>query len=342
MTRSALITGVTGQDGAYLSRFLVDKGYKVYGGVRRTSSSEYWRLEELGVHQDIEFVALELAEDSNIIRVMSRLAVDEVYNLAAQSFVGTSFEQPVYTSNIDGIAVCRLLEAIRLGGAAKFYQASTSEMFGRAQIFPQDENTPFFPRSPYGVAKLFGYWITRNYRESYDLFACNGILFNHESPLRGIEFVTRKITSTLARIRHGDREPLRLGNLNAKRDWGFAGDYVEGMWMMLQAAAPEDFVLATGETHTVREFVDRAAAALGFDLEWRGEGVAEEGIDRTTGHVIVRIDPRFYRPAEVDFLVGDAKKALKQLGWRPKSNFEQLVEMMVRADSDRVAKRQRI
>ncbi len=338
MTKSALITGITGQDGAYLSQLLLQKGYKVYGGVRRTSSSDYWRLRELNIEKEVALVDLDLAEESNIIRVIDKLGVDEIYNLAAQSFVATSFELPVYTTQIDGVAVCRLLEAIRLSQRpTKFYQASTSEMFGMVTESPQTETTPFHPRSPYGVAKLYAHWITVNYRESYDLFACSGILFNHESPLRGPEFVTRKSAMALAQIRHGRQRVLQLGNLNSRRDWGFAGDYVAGMWAMLQADSADDYVLATGETWSIREFVGRAGAALGFDIEWEGEGVNEVGIDRCTGKTVVEIDPRFYRPAEVDALLGNPRKAMERLGWRPQASFDQLVELMVRAEHDRAA-----
>jgi GDPmannose 4,6-dehydratase len=278
-----------------------------------------------------------MAEESNIIRVISKLEVAEIYNLAAQSFVGSSFEQPVYTAQIDGLSVCRILEAIRFcKSPPKFYQASTSEMFGKVVEIPQSETTPFHPRSPYGVAKLYGHWITVNYREAYNLFACSGILFNHESPLRGPEFVTRKITTSLAEIRAGLRDELRLGNLNAKRDWGFARDYVAAMWAMMQADHPDDYVIATGKTWTVRDFVTRAAALLHFDIAWEGKDENETGIDRRSGKPIVRVDPAFYRPSEVEQLVGNAEKAHRALGWRPTTSFEALIEMMVRADSDRV------
>lgn len=333
----ALVTGVTGQDGAYLCKLLVEKGYKVYGGVRRTSSAEYWRLKTLDIFREIELVGLELAEESNVSGIIKKLQVDEIYNLAAQSFVGASFEQPVYTGQIDGIAVCRILEAIRsTGRGTKFYQASTSEMFGKTVETPQTERTPFHPRSPYGVAKLYAHWITVNYREAYGLFTCSGILFNHESPLRGPEFLTRKTTMGLAEIRHGKRDVLRLGNLSAQRDWGHAEDYVEGMWRMLQAPQPDDYVLATGQTWTVREFVRRAAECLGFDLRWEGSAEQEKGIDRKTNSVIVEVDPQFYRPAEVDLLVGNSKKAKERLGWKPQTSFDELVDQMARADNDRI------
>jgi GDPmannose 4,6-dehydratase len=339
MGNRALITGITGQDGAYLSRLLLDKGYRVYGAVRSTSSSNYWRLEELNINKYIEFVPFDLVEESNITRVIDKLQVDEIYNLGAQSYVAIAFEQPIYTAQVDGVAACRILEAIRqCNPHTKFYQASTSEMFGKVRQTPQTENTPFYPRSPYGVAKLYAHWITVNYRESYGIFACSGILFNHESPLRGPEFVTRKCTIGLAEIRHGLRDVLKLGNLNAKRDWGFAGDYVAGIWAMLQGAQPDDYVLATGKSWSIRDFVMKAGAFLNFDIQWEGEGEAEVGIDRSSGKIIVQVDPNHYRPAEVDVLLGNPQKAVDQLGWRPQITFDQLVEMMIRADNDRVAK----
>jgi GDPmannose 4,6-dehydratase len=338
LTKTALITGASGQDGAYLAKLLLQKGYKVYGAVRRTSSADFWRFRYLGVDRDIELVSLELLEESNVARLITKLQVDEIYNLAAQSFVGASFDQPVYTAEVDAVGVCRLLEAIRGHSPhTKFYQASTSEMFGKVREIPQTETTPFYPRSPYGVAKLYAHWITVNYREAYDLFACSGILFNHESPLRGPEFVTRKATIALAEIRQGRRDVLKMGNLGAKRDWGFAGDYVTGIWMMLNAPKADNYVLATGGTWTVRDFVARAAACLDFDLEWRGDGENETGIDRKTGKVVVAVDPQFYRPAEVDQLIGDSTKARDALGWQPQTSFDHLVEMMVRADVDRLS-----
>jgi GDPmannose 4,6-dehydratase len=339
MTKRALIIGVTGQDGAYLSKFLLENGYKVYGTIRRTSSGNNWRLRELDIEQYIESVYLELAELSNIIRVIGSIEVDEIYNLAAQSSVAASFEQPIYAGQIDGVGVCRVLEAIRLTNRAiKFYQASTSEMFGKPIETPQTERTPFYPRSPYAVAKLYGHWTTVNFREAYNLFACSGILFNHDSPLRGPEFVTRKTTISLAEIRHGVRDVLQLGNLDAKRDWGFAGDYVTGMWQMLQAENPEDYVLATGTARTVRDFVDNAATCLDFDLQWEGTGENERGIDRRTGKMIVQINPRFYRPVEAEHLVGNPAKAVYRLGWKRQTSFEDLVQSMIRADYDRVRK----
>jgi GDPmannose 4,6-dehydratase len=338
MAKKALITGVTGQDGAYLARLLLGKGYEVYGAARRTASLNHWRLVDLGIDKDIRFVELELAEFSNILRTIEKVKPDEIYNLAAQSFVGTSFEQPIYSGQVDGIAVTMLLEAVRMLGpkSMRFYQASTSEMFGKVQETPQREVTPFYPRSPYGVAKLYGHWMTVNYRESYDLHASSGILFNHESPLRGTEFVTRKITLSLARIKHKQLSELRLGNLDARRDWGFAGDYVEGMWRMLQQATPSDYVLATGETYRVEEFVERAAEALEIKLAWEGEGEHRKGFDRATNRPIVIVDPSFYRPAEVDLLLGDPSKAGQQLGWKRQVDFPHLVQMMAAKDEERV------
>ena len=335
MAKTALITGVTGQDGAYLSKLLLEKGYEVHGAYRRTASTDFGRLAELGVEKDVKRVSFDLLESANILRVIERIQPDEVYNLAAQSFVALSFEQPIYTADADGLGAARILEAIRtFAPKARFYQASTSEMFGKVHAIPQTEETPFHPRSPYGVAKLYGHWITKNYRESYGMHACSGILFNHESPLRGTEFVTRKITATLALMRHGKADILELGNLDAKRDWGFAGDYVEGMWRMLQTDEPDDFVLATGRTETVRDFVAYAAKAAGFDLEWDGD----DARDRATGRPIVRVNPEFHRPAEVDLLLGDATKAKEKLGWVAKVNLEGLVTMMVEADLDKAAR----
>ncbi len=337
MARTALVTGITGQDGAYLSRLLLDKGYRVFGAFRRGASLNLWRLNELGVKEtDIEFIAFELLEYANLRRGIEEAAPDEIYNLGAQSFVGISFEQPLFTADVNALGVTRMLEAIReVNPAIKFYQASTSEMFGKVQAVPQNERTPFYPRSPYATAKLFAHWTTVNYRESYGLFACSGILFNHESPLRGIEFVTRKITCGLARIREGQQDAVELGNLDAKRDWGFAGDYVEGMWLMLQQPEAEDYVLATGESKSVRDFCNLAAAALDFDLAWEGDGADAKGIDRRTGKAIIRVNPKFYRPAEVDFLLGDASKAHKKLGWSAKTTLPELVRMMAEADHRR-------
>ena len=338
MAKKALITGVTGQDGAYLARLLLGKGYEVYGAARRSASLNHWRLADLGIEKDIRFVELELAEYSNILRTVEKVKPDEIYNLAAQSFVGTSFEQPLYTGQVDGIAVTMILEAIRAIGpkSIRFYQASTSEMFGKVREVPQREQTPFHPRSPYGVAKLYGHWITVNYRESYDMHTSSGILFNHESPLRGTEFVTRKITLALARIKHKQQAELRLGNMDAKRDWGFAGDYVEGMWRMLQQPAGDDYVLATGETWRVEEFIERAAAALEMKIAWEGEGESRRAIDTVSNKPIVIVDPAFYRPAEVDLLHGDPAKAGQQLGWKREVDFAGLVQMMALKDEERV------
>jgi GDPmannose 4,6-dehydratase len=334
---TALITGITGQDGAYLSRLLLEKGYRVFGAYRRGSSLNLWRLHELGIEGDIEFIPFELLEYANLRRAIEKIAPDEVYNLAAQSFVQSSFEQPLFTSEVNALGVTRILEIIRdVSPVARFYQASTSEMFGKVISVPQSEVTPFCPRSPYGIAKLYAHWMTINYRESYNLFACSGILFNHESPLRGVEFVTRKITCGLAKIREGWDGIIELGNLDAARDWGFAGDYVEGMWLMLQQDQPDDFVLATGETTSVRNFCELAATALDFQLVWEGEGPHAIGIDQRSGKAIMRVNPKHYRPAEVDLLMGDASKARKKLGWSSKTPLPRLVEMMVDADLGRV------
>jgi len=309
--KSAIITGITGQDGAYLSELLLEKGYTVYGTFRRTSSVMFWRTEELGIqnHPNFHRMEYDLTDLGATIRLLQKTEASEVYNLAAQSFVGVSFEQPITTAEITGIGALNLLEAIRIvDPSIRFYQASTSEMFGEVQEIPQRESTPFYPRSPYGVAKLFAHWSTVNYRESYDMFATSGILFNHESPLRGLEFVTRKITDGIAKIKLGKLETLELGNLDAKRDWGFAKDYVEGMWRMLQADTPDTFVLATGRTETVRDFVAMTCKAADINIEFKGEDENEVGMDADSGKTIVRINPRFYRPAEVDLLIGDASK----------------------------------
>jgi GDPmannose 4,6-dehydratase len=318
MARTALITGITGQDGAYLSRLLLDKGYRVYGAFRRGASLNLWRLNELGIKEsDIEFIPLELLEYANLRRGIEEAAPDEIYNLGAQSFVGISFEQPLFTTDVNALGVTRMLEAIReVNPAIKFYQASSSEMFGKVQAVPQNERTPFYPRSPYASAKLYAHWITVNYRESYGLFACSGILFNHESPLRGIEFVTRKVTCALARIREGEQDVLELGNLEAKRDWGFAGDYVAGMWLMLQQPHPDDYVLATGESRSVRDFCELAAEALDFDLAWEGNGTATRGIDQRTGKTIIRVNSKFYRPAEVDTTLPDLVRMMPEADHR--------------------------
>jgi GDPmannose 4,6-dehydratase len=333
--KTAIITGVGGQDGAYLTQLLLEKGYRVYGTYRRTSSVNFWRIEELGVdkHPNLHLVEHDLTDMSSSIRLMQRVGVSEIYNLAAQSFVGVSFDQPITTAEITGVGPVNLLEAIRIvNPAIRFYQASTSEMFGLVQAVPQSETTPFYPRSPYGVAKLYAHWMTVNYRESYGIFGSSGILFNHESPLRGREFVTRKITDSMAKIKLGMLDVLELGNLDAKRDWGFAKEYVEGMWRMLQADEPDTYVLATNRTETVRDFVTLAGKAAGFDIEFKGADENEVGIDANTGKTLVRINPKFYRPAEVDLLIGDASKAREKLGWEPKTTLEALCAMMVEAD----------
>ena len=332
---SAVVTGITGQDGAYLTQLLLEKGYTVFGTYRRTSSVNFWRLDELGItdHPNLKLVEYDLTDLSSTIRLLEKAQPREVYNLAAQSFVGVSFEQPITTAEITGVGALNLLEAIRtVDPSIRFYQASTSEMFGKVQAIPQSEETPFYPRSPYGVAKLFAHWSTINYRESYGIFGSSGILFNHESPLRGKEFVTRKITDAVARIKLGLQAVLELGNLDAKRDWGYAAEYVEGMWRMLQAEAPDTFVLATGHTVTVREFVQLACKAAGIDVHFEGHGESEIGIDTKTGTTIVRVNPEFYRPAEVELLVGDASKASTVLGWQANTALEELCAMMVEAD----------
>ncbi len=338
--KTALITGVTGQDGAYLARLLLAKGYMVHGVKRRSSQFNTQRVDGIysepqDVHSRFAMHYGDLTDSTNLIRIVQETQPDEIYNLAAQSHVQVSFETPEYTGNADGIGTLRLLESLRiLGmlGKVRFYQASTSEMFGKAQTVPQNESTPFYPRSPYGVAKLYAHWITINYREAYGVHASSGILFNHESPIRGETFVTRKITMAAARIREGQQDKLYLGNLDARRDWGFAGDYVEGMWRMLHADAPDDYVLATGEAHTVREMCQLAFARAGIELEFRGEAENERGIDSATGNEIIGIDPRYFRPTEVDLLLGDATKARTQLGWAPTVSFNELIEMMVDAD----------
>jgi len=332
---TAIITGITGQDGSYLAELLLTKGYKVYGTYRRTSSVNFWRIEELGIaaHPNLKLVEYDLTDLSSSIRLLQSTGATEVYNLAAQSFVGVSFDQPVTTAEITGVGALNLLEAIRIvNPAIRFYQASTSEMFGKVQAIPQTETTPFYPRSPYGVAKLYAHWITVNYRESYGIFGSSGILFNHESPLRGREFVTRKITDSVARIKLGKLDCLELGNIDAKRDWGFAKEYVEGMWRMLQAGEPDTFVLATNRTETVRDFVAMAFKAATIEVEFRGTEESETAVDVATGRTVMRINPDFYRPAEVDLLIGDPAKAREVLGWEPKTNLEELCRMMVEAD----------
>ena len=337
MGKRALITGITGQDGAYLSNLLLNKGYEVYGAVRRTSSINTGRLSELGILENINIVTMDLSEITNIQRVIEKIEPDEIYNLAAQSFVQTSFDQPIYTSEIDAIGVSRILEVIRtMGGKSKFYQASTSEMFGKVQDSPQTEKTAFYPRSPYGVSKLYGHWMTVNYREAWNIHACSGILFNHESPLRGIEFVTRKISLGVAEIAKGKKEDISLGNLNAERDWGFAGDYVEAMWLMLQQKSPKDFIIATGETHSVRHFAEKAFSVIDVDIEWDSNDDVELGKCKKSGKALIKVNKEYNRPAETDHLLGDATLAKNEIGWEPKINFNALVEMMVKKDLLRV------
>ena len=329
--KKALITGITGQDGSYLAELLLEKGYEVYGIVRRNSVADYGNSNHLV--GKVNFIYADMTDPISLITAMKISQADEVYNLAAQSFVATSWEQPLATANIDAIGVTNMLEAIRtVKPEARFYQASTSEMFGLVQAVPQCETTPFYPRSPYGVAKLYGHWITKNYRESYGLFACSGILFNHESERRGLEFVTRKITNTAAKISLGLVDHLELGNLSSKRDWGHSKDYVKAMWLMLQADKPDDYVVATNETRTVREFCDVAFKELGMELEWKGEGVDEVGIDKKTGKTVVKVNPKFFRPAEVDLLIGDPTKAETVLGWKRDIDFNELVKRMVNND----------
>ena len=333
--KTAIITGVSGQDGAYLTELLLAKGYKVFGTYRRTSSVNFWRMEELGVtqHPNLELVEFDLTDLSTCIRLLQKTGATEVYNLAAQSFVGVSFEQPITTAEITGVGAVNLLEAIRIvNNKVRFYQASTSEMFGKVQAIPQVEDTPFYPRSPYGVAKLYAHWMTINYRESYGIFGSSGILFNHESPLRGREFVTRKITDSIAKIKLGKQDVLELGNMDAKRDWGFAKEYVDGMWRMLQADKPDTYVLATNRTETVRDFVSMAARAAGFELAFKGTAENEVGVDTRSGKTLVRVNPKFYRPAEVELLIGNPEKAKRDLGWAPSTTLEQLCQMMVDAD----------
>jgi GDPmannose 4,6-dehydratase len=339
-TKVALITGVTGQDGALLAEFLLRKGYTVHGIKRRASLFNTTRVDHLYLdphvkHRNFVLHHGDLTDSTNLIRIVQETQPAEIYNLAAQSHVHVSFETPEYTANADAIGVLRLLESIRilgLAGRVRFYQASTSEMFGLAQETPQNEGTPFYPRSPYGVAKLYAHWITINYREAYGLFACSGILFNHESPTRGETFVTRKLAMAAARVAAGLQDSLYLGNLDAKRDWGYAGDYVEAMWLMLQQAVPDDYVIATGQTHSVRDFATRAFAQAGITLDWRGRDLEEVGVDASDGRVVVRVDPRYFRPTEVDLLQGDASKAHAKLGWRPRVGFDELVRMMVDAE----------
>lgn len=333
--KTAFITGISGQDGAYLAKLLVEKGYKVHGGVRRISQQETTRLDILGITDDVTLHEFDLTEQNNIFRIIRDIEMDEFYNLAAQSFVGASWELPVYTADVDGMAVVKILDTLRtLRPETRFYQASTSEMFGLVQEVPQSETTRLYPRSPYGVAKVYGHYITMNYRESFGMHASSGILFNHESPLRGKEFVTRKITLGLAALARGGTAPVELGNMDAERDWGFAGDYVEGMWRMLQQDAADDYVLATGVTTPIRDFFTAAASALGMDLEWSGTGEEEIATDRKTGKRVMQVNPQFFRPAEVELLIGDASKAREKLGWGPKVDIATLAQMMAKSDYD--------
>lgn len=337
--KTAIITGVTGQDGPYLAELLLEKGYTVYGTYRRTASTNFWRIEELGLRNNpnLHLVEYDLTDLGSSIRLLENAKPDEVYNLAAQSFVAVSFDQPITTAQITGLGAVNLLEAIRIvNPKIRFYQASTSEMFGKVQEVPQSEKTPLYPRSPYGVAKVYAHWMTINYRESYDIFGSSGILFNHESPLRGLEFVTRKITDGLARVKLGKQTHIELGHLDAKRDWGYARDYVEGMWRMLQADNPDTYVLATGRTERVRDFVEMTCKALDIDIVWNGLGIDETGVDSKSGATIIKINPQFYRPAEVELLIGNPEKAKTELGWQATTTLEELCAMMVKADLRRV------
>jgi GDPmannose 4,6-dehydratase len=340
--KKALITGITGQDGSYLAELLLEKGYEVHGIIRRASTFNTQRIDHIYQDPHEENVRLKLhygdmTDSSNLSRLVEKINPDEIYNLAAQSHVGTSFEIPEYTTDVDAMGTLRLLDAIKEAEVeCKFYQASTSELYGKVQEVPQTEKTPFYPRSPYAAAKLYAYWIVKNYREAYDLFAVNGILFNHESPRRGKRFVTRKITRAVARITKDKQDKLYLGNMNSKRDWGYAKDYVKMMWMMLQHDTPEDYVIATGETHTVREFVEAAFKHVNIEIEWQGEGVDEKGIDKDTGKVLVEVDPKYFRPTEVDLLIGDPGKAKEELGWEPEVKFKELVQLMVQSDLEAI------
>jgi len=337
MSRTAFITGITGQDGAYLAALLLSKGYRVFGGYRRTSSPNFWRLEELNVKEKVDLIEIDLLDAGNLIRALDECKPDEVYNLAAQSFVAVSFEKPVLTGTVTGIGVTNLLEAIRIVNSdIRFYQASSSELYGKVQETPQRESTPFYPRSPYAIAKLYGHWMTINYREAYNIFGASGILFNHESPLRGIEFVTRKVTDSVARIVTGKQDFFEIGNMDAKRDWGFAGEYVECMYKMLQLDEPDNFVIASGEAHSVREFIEESFLRAGAEITWKGKGVDETGLDKKTGKTVVKVNPKFFRPAEVDMLIGDASKAKKILDWEVKTSFKDLVHLMVDRDLERV------
>ena len=343
--KKALITGITGQDGSYLAEFLLEKGYEVHGMIRRSSSFNTGRIDHLFNNPKIMNHSLflhygDLTDSSNLNRLLEKIKPGEIYNLGAQSHVQVSFEIPEYTAEVDAMGTLRFLDAIKETGIqSKFYQASTSELYGKVQEVPQSEDTPFHPRSPYGVAKLYGYWIIVNYREAYNLFACNGILFNHESPRRGGTFVTRKITQAAARIKVGIQDMVTLGNINAKRDWGYAPEFVEGMWEIMQLDKPDDFVLATGETHTIREFANIVFKELDMDLEWQGEGINERGIEIKTGKTLVAINPRYFRPTEVDLLIGDSSKAQQTFGWEPKVKFEELAKIMAKSDWEKVQKR---
>ncbi len=343
--KKAFITGITGQDGSYLAEFLIQKEYEVHGIVRRASSFNTKRINHLYKDQHDKDVKLylhygDMTDSSNLNRLIEKIDPDEIYNLAAQSHVKVSFDVPEYSAEVDALGTLRILDAIKeIGIKTKFYQASTSELYGKAQEIPQTETTPFYPRSPYGVAKLYAFWIVRNYREAYNLYACNGILFNHESPRRGETFVTRKITMAASAIKAKKQDCLYMGNINAKRDWGYAPDYVEGMWMMLQQKQPDDFVLATGETHTVREFIEKSFSRLGMQIIWQGQKEDEVGIDKNSGKTIIKIDPKYYRPTEVEFLLGDPKKAKEDLGWEPMVKFDELVNIMTDADWEKINKR---
>ncbi len=344
--KKALITGITGQDGSYLTEFLLNKGYEIHGLVRKASVFNTERIDHLYNNPEINDKRMflywgDMTDSSNLNRLLEKIQPDEIYNLAAQSHVQVSFEVPEYTAEVDGIGVLRFLDSIKATGLkekTRFYQASTSELYGKVQEIPQTENTPFYPRSPYAAAKLYAYWVVVNYREAYNLFACNGILFNHESPRRGRTFVTRKITEAVCKIKLDIQEKLSLGNLDSKRDWGFAPEYVEGMWLMLQKEKPDDYVLATNETHSVREFVELAFKQVDIEVEWEGKGIEEKGYDRNTGKCLVEINPRYFRPTEVDILIGDYAKAKKVLGWEPKTKFEDIIKIMVASDFDAISK----
>lgn len=339
MQKKAIITGIRGQDGAYLSKLLLEKGYKVYGVDRRSGDSTKWRLKELGIDNDIEHLYMDLLELANVISIIKKLQPDEFYNLGAQSFVKVSFDQPFVTTNVNALGVLRILEALRMvSPKTRFYQASTSEMFGKVKSVPQSEETPFHPRSPYAVSKLYGHWISVNYRESYNMFTCSGILFNHESPFRGEEFVTKKLTTGIARIKHKLQDKIVVGSLDSKRDWGYAPEYVEAMWKMLQQKKADDYVIATGETHSVRELIEIAFKCIGIDIKWEGKGLDERGIDKATKKVYVEISPEYFRPAEVELLIGDYSKAKKDFGWQPRTLFKDLVNLMLEYDIKKIEK----